>query len=609
MAFGPLGVNMQDFTENKKLPDKLIPFIWRYLKSKKRYLAGFVLVSLIWAIEMSLSPYLLKVIIDTVVNYSQDNQKIVTAIFIPALLYVLMTIIINFNFRLYDYINLRLYPYLKSSVDKDMFEYLMNHSHTFFQNTFAGNLTKKISDMAENIEPLISIPNEWFYPRLFAMLIASVTLFTVVHPVFGIILFLWAISFVYVSYITAKKSENLAREFAESISTMGGTISDSVSNIMSIKLYANISHEISHLEKDINQFEKCDKQWRWYDLKVNFIQGIGLTILIAAMLIALIYGKGQGWVSPGDFAFVLMVSIAFMWGVHDMGKQMQRFAKVVGTCNQALSFIRIPHEITDVPGAKPLVVARGEIKFENVTFQYEKNKALFTNLTTRLRPGEKVGLVGYSGGGKSTFVKLILRLIATKSGEILIDNQNIKNVTKNSLRKQIGTIPQEPELFHRTIMENIRFANMDASDEEVIAASKKAHCHEFVMDLPEQYHSMVGERGVKLSGGQKQRIAIARAFLKNAPILLLDEATSALDSVTEAYIQEGLHAVMANKTTVVIAHRLSTLKNMDRILVFVNGKIVEEGSLNSLLDNKNGHFYKLWEAQASGFIPSVGDQV
>lgn len=211
----------------------------------------------------------------------------------------------------------------------------------------------------------------------------------------------------------------------------------------------------------------------------------------------------------------------------------------------------------------------------------------------------------YSGGGKSTFIKLILRLIDPQSGRILIDNQDIKTIQKQSLRKAIGTIPQEPELFHRTIMENIRFANQNATDEEVIDAAKRAHCHEFVMDLPEQYHSLVGERGVKLSGGQKQRIAIARAFLKNAPILVLDEATSSLDSVTERFIQEGLHAVMSNKTTIVIAHRLSTLKDMDRILVFVNGRIVEDGNLNSLLANKESHFYKLWQMQAQGFIPII----
>ncbi len=271
----------------------------------------------------------------------------------------------------------------------------------------------------------------------------------------------------------------------------------------------------------------------------QFCPGYRINCAYYRHVTALIYSSMHNMVSPGDFALVLMLSIAFMWSVNDIGKQMQRFAKVVGTCNQALSFIRIAHEITDVPNAPALVVNRGEIKFDHVAFKYNNNKSLFKNLNITLRPGEKVGLVGYSGGGKSSFIKLILRLMDVQSGNILIDNQNIRGITEESLRKQIGTIPQEPELFHRTIMENIRFAKPDASDEEVIAAAKSAHCHEFVMELPEQYHSLVGERGVKLSGGQKQRIAIARAFLKNAPILLLDEATSSLDSITERFIQEG----------------------------------------------------------------------
>jgi ATP-binding cassette subfamily B protein len=567
-------------------------------------LFGFFLVGLLWAIDMSLSPYLLKVIIDTVIKYSADQSSMIAAILLPAVVYASMSIIINLNFRLYDYVNLRLYPNLRATMESDLVTYLLHHSHTFFQNTFAGSVTKKITDMMENIEQLISIPNEWFYPRIFAAVIACVTLFKVVHPLFGFILFAWAVVFVFLSYIAAKGSEGYSRAFSESISKLSGSVSDSVSNVMSIKLFSNIEHEVSHINHVLKGVVKRDRALQWYNLKINFVQGLGGSILIISMLISLIYGVKQGWVSAGDFALVLTLSISFMWGIHDVGKQMQRFSKVVGTCNQALSIIQQPHEVIDKPNASPLKVTRGEIQFDRVFFQYANNKPLFKNLEIKINPGEKVGLVGYSGGGKSTFIKLILRLIDIQSGNILIDNQVITEVTKHSLRTQIGTIPQEPELFHRTIMENIKFARMDASDEDVIEAAKKARCHDFIMELPEQYQALVGERGVKLSGGQKQRIAIARAFLKNAPILILDEATSSLDSMTEREIHEALHQVMENKTTIVIAHRLSTLKDMDRILVFVNGKIIEDGSLNALLENKDSHFYKLWKMQAEGFIPN-----
>jgi len=590
---------------SQTLPNTLGPFMWKYLKHKKLHLAGFVLVGVVWAIEMSLSPFLLKIIIDTVVAYSSNHILLAKFILLPAIWYVALTFIVNLNFRFYDYVSLRLYTYIKGAVNEDMISYLLHHSHNFFQNTFTGSLTKKLSDMMDNIEPLINIPNEWFYPRILAMIFASITLCYVVQPIFGLILFIWAVIYVFVTYKAAKGSEKFARMFSESAAKLSGTTSDSIANIMTTKLFANISHEISHIRHDIATVVKNDRELLWYNLKVNFLQGIGISIFVAAMLSGLIYGAIHGWINAGDFALVVTLSTSFMWGVHDVGKQMQRFFKAVGTCNQALSFIKIPHEIIDSSDAKPLVVSKGEIKFENIDFSYSNNNALFKNLNVTINPGEKVGLVGYSGAGKSTFIKLILRLIDTQAGNIYIDGQPIKKVTKNSLRKMLGTIPQDPDLFHRSLMENIRFARTDAGDDEVIEAAKKAHLHEFICELPEQYQSLVGEKGVKLSGGQKQRIAIARAFLKNAPILLLDEATSSLDSVTERYIQECLHNVMQNKTTIVIAHRLSTLKDMDRILVFVNGEIVEDGTLSSLLENKSGHFYKLWNMQAEGFIPSI----
>jgi ATP-binding cassette subfamily B protein len=596
---------MQDLYEIKNLPDKLTPFVWRYLKNKKWYLAGFIFTALVWAIEMSLSPYLLKMIIDTVTRKLANQTQMIAALILPATIYASMSIIINLNFRLYDYVNLQLYPYIRSAIERDVICYLLHHSPNFFQNTFAGALTKKITDLMEHIEPLISIPNEWFYPRLFAAIIACGTLYHVVHPLFSAILFLWALLFVSLSYVASKGAEHYSRLFSENISQLSGSVSDSVSNVMSTKLFDNIPHEVSTIDAILHRVVKSDRKLSWYNLKINFLQGLGGSILIASMLIALIYGLKLGWVSAGDFALVLTLSISFMWGIHDMGKQMQRYSKVIGTCNQALSIIKQPHEIIDLPNAQPLQMTQGRLSFNEVSFHYEHNQPLFKKLSITINPGEKVGLVGYSGGGKSTFIKLILRLMEIQSGKILIDDQNIKNVTQSSLRRQIGTIPQEPELFHRSIMENIKFARIDATDEEVIDAAKKAHCHDFIMDLPQQYQSLVGERGVKLSGGQKQRIAIARAFLKSAPILILDEATSSLDSLTENDIHAALHDVMANKTTIVIAHRLSTLKDMDRILVFVNGEIIEDGSLDALLKNQHGHFYKLWQMQAQGFIPPV----
>ena len=270
--------------------------------------------------------------------------------------------------------------------------------------------------------------------------------------------------------------------------------------------------------------------------------------------------------------------------------------KEIGITQAALSLLSTPHEIVDVPGAKDLQLTKGEIHFKNVSFHYQPKNKVFHDKSLTISPGQKVGLVGPSGAGKSTFANLIMRLYDLNSGQIMIDGQDISKVSQDSLHRQIAMIPQDPTLFHRSLMENIRYGRLEASDEEVIAASKLAHCHEFIQTLGEGYDTLVGERGLKLSGGQRQRIAIARAILKDAPILILDEATSALDSETEQKIADSLHTLMKGRTTIVIAHRLSTLSNMDRILVFEHGRIIEDGA-PAKLAAKNTKFAQLRQLQ------------
>jgi ATP-binding cassette subfamily B protein len=273
-----------------------------------------------------------------------------------------------------------------------------------------------------------------------------------------------------------------------------------------------------------------------------------------------------------------------------------------------LSTLIVPQDIQDKTDARDLSIYKGQISFDHVEFQYKDTAPLFQKKSITIEAGQKVGLVGYSGSGKSTFVNLILRLFDVTDGSIKIDDHDIRDLTQDSLRRNIAMIPQDPTLFHRSLMDNIRYGRIEATDEEVIEAAKKAHAHEFISKLPQGYDSPVGERGVKLSGGQRQRIAIARAILKNAPILILDEATSQLDSVTESDIQDSLWDLMQNKTTIVVAHRLSTLLHMDRIMVFDQGKIVEDGTHKELLA-MHGLYKNLWDAQVGGFIPDGPEEV
>ncbi|MFI4937785.1 MAG: ABC transporter ATP-binding protein [Candidatus Berkiellales bacterium] len=581
-------------------PKKLGAFIGMFLKRHPWLLAVF---SIYVAFEASFSPinsYLLKVIVDGVGATKNQLNLLLPTLLVPALLYIGIQLVINAVYTIHRYAQLKFYPKIKSDIAGTMHHYLSQHSYRYFSEQLSGSLSKKIFDLCVGVEYLLQIIIHTLLPKTLSVFFSAMILYTV-QPVFGLMLIIWALCYILFSYLKSRESERLSYGFSEALNTMSGKIVDSIINIMSAKLFNNVKYEEKVVFNSVNQVMIKDRALHWYLLKVYFVQGLWVALLIAIMLIGLIYYRLQNLVTVGDFALILTLATAISSSIFSMGEEIIHFAKEAGTCRQALNIIVEPHEIQNKPHAHELVVSQGKVVFDQVQFQYQGAEPLFENKTVTIKPGEKVGLVGHSGSGKSTFVNLILRLYDVNQGQILIDGQDIKEITQESLRKNIGMIPQDPSLFHRTLMENIQYARVDATEEEVIAASKHAHAHEFIVTLPGGYHSLVGERGVKLSGGQRQRVAIARAFLKNAPILILDEATSQLDSVTEQYIQESLWELMQNKTTIVIAHRLSTLLHMDRILVFDKGKIVEDGSHQELLA-KEGFYATLWKAQVGGFL-------
>lgn len=593
---------MKKIDRNSRLQNTLKTFVWNYLKKQKLYLFLALLTMIIWSTEVSLTSYLLKIIIDAISMFPNNNGELPNSLLSPVILYILVSLILNINFRIYNYASLKLYPKLKADIVQDMYSHLIKHSYSFFQNNFSGSLTKKIFDIPNNIEFIIRIILESFFPIICTLVIGSFTIVLVVHWLFCVILLIWAILFVYLSYVGSVKLEKYSQELSEANIKISGEISDSISNITTIKLFSSYSYEILRINNSLEYLVNADYKVHWQNLKIGFFQGICITALTFCMLVVLTYGHIHGWITVGDFALILTLSVSILMNIHNAGLQIQQFAKITGLCKQALSIMKKVPEIMDLPDAKIMNTGPGLIEFKNVNFGYESENVIFKDLNVTINPGEKVGLVGYSGAGKSTFIKLILRLIEVQSGSVLIDNQDIKKLKIASLMERLTIIPQDPDIFHRTIMENIKFVKPSATNKEVVMAAKKAKCHEFISKLPKGYESLVGERGIKLSGGQRQRLAIARAFLKNSPILLLDEATSALDSLTESNIQDSLYNLMHNKTTIVIAHRLSTLKNMDRILVFDGGKIIEDGDLKTLLTNKNGIFSKLWKIQMGTFV-------
>ena len=577
----------------------ILAFIIDVLMPFKKFVTAQISIAIIWAIDISFRPYLVKAMLDRI-HLLQSNTAFKTLLW-PAIFYILASILILVVFRFYDYIRLNFIPNLKKQIGIKLMDRMMDHSHGLYQNSFSGNISNKINDLITSTPVIIQIAIDKFFGNMLALLIAIYALYYV-SPKFSLAMGVWALLFLIFSFKLSHKAKILANKNASFRSIVFGHIVDIVSNIMSVRFFLGKKRELKLLDNTFSESVQAEQKLDWVFLIAHGLQGGSFIIFQAFCLWMLILGLDNKSITPGDFALVLTLNISITDCLWSLSQDFREFTSLIGNISKALQLIQSPIEIENKPNCKEMTIKKGEIVFDNVHFNYKDAEPIFENKFVTIFSGQKVGLVGYSGSGKTTFVNLILRLFEITSGKIFIDGQSIDNITQESLRNAISIIPQDPYLFHRSIMENIRYGKMNASDEEVIEAAKLAHAHKFIVKLPQQYKSLVGERGVKLSGGQRQRIAIARAILKNAPILILDEATSQLDSVTEEYIQRSLHKLMKNKTAIVIAHRLSTLLHMDRILVFDQGEIIEDGNHEELLAN-NGTYKTLWNAQIGGFLP------
>jgi len=583
------------------LPTKLHSFLWYFIRPYRWVFGGMLFSVFLLALLTSLNPFLMKIIIDDVVAFEGGAKPLFSTVLLPAILFVLVYQVMDICWALFDYFKLKTAPRIREDIINAMFDHLYDHSYSYFQKHFSGSIANKIADMARGAESVISQLVEPLFFQMMALLVATVSMYFV-HPLLSVVLIVWSILFLGTICLFYKKTLRLSTIFSESNSICMGKLVDSTTNILNAKFFARGQYERQYLAKYVSDSRVKDQNLQWHMFKLKLLQGTSVTLLFGCIVGILLYARQRNEVTIGDFAFIFALATTIMQGLWYLASHFLTFSQELGVCAQALSIVTGPHEIVDASNAQTLQVGKGEIRFDNVTFNYERGKNVFKNKNQIIPGGQKVGLVGFSGSGKTTFVNLILRFFNISEGKILIDNQNIAEVTQDSLHENIAMIPQDPILFHRTLMENIRYGRLDATDEEVIEASKRAHCHEFIEFMPEGYQALVGERGLKLSGGQRQRIAVARAILKNAPILILDEATSALDSITEAKIRESVEYLMKDRTTIVIAHRLSTLSDMDRILVFMGGHVVEDGTHDELID-LGGHYAKLWDMQAGGFLP------
>ncbi|MCX6990621.1 MAG: ABC transporter ATP-binding protein [Chlamydiae bacterium] len=577
----------------------LLPFIWKFVGLQRWIFFSILLLAFVWSIDMTAWPYVLRLVIDTLTQYDLNRESCWPVLKVILLLGLSLFIFVEVLYRLKDYLQSKAIPKLEANIRMAMFDHIQHHSPRYFNENFAGSLSNKISDMTTQVTQIL-ISLLLFLPALAACII-SVILFAKINSLFAMILGAWVVLHFSICLAFTPKCVKYSDLHAQARTTLVGKIVDSLSNNFAVNLFYRFQFEksrISTYQKEERQKNQLSQRYTVYMIMV-----LGVVFLIAQVSINgfMISSWLKGSISTGEIIqiFNTVWNVSFVMWV--CSQEIPLFFQYMGIATQALTVMQDPQDVLDVPHAKPLVVKKGEIIFENVSFFYGKKK-MFDNKSLHIKGGEKVGLVGYSGAGKSTFVNLILRFYPIEKGQILIDGQDIATVTLKSLHRQVALIPQDPLLFHRSLEDNIRYGNVEATTEEVIKAAKQAHCHEFIIKTPEGYNTLVGERGSKLSGGERQRIAIARAMLAAAPILILDEATSALDSVTEQYIQESLDKLMQNRTTLVVAHRLSTLSKMDRILVFDQGKVIEQGSHSELI-SKGGNYSRMWKMQAGGFLP------
>ncbi|ACE06315.1 hypothetical protein Aasi_0957 [Candidatus Amoebophilus asiaticus 5a2] len=584
---------------------KVISFLKEISKPFKVHLAVFTVAAILQAVEVVLQPFIVKLLIDQVNDIASRKSPIVS-IAKPIVCYLSVASVMAISSGIHEWVHSRFIANFKKNIGARLMAYLLHKPYAFYQGQFSGALANKVNDCIGTIPRLIRTFYDDFFSDALALLISIYTLWQV-SPCFAIALIIWVTMYLLACIKLAPKVRLTTNKVVSESSKGMGHINDIITNIVNVKLFAKEVNEHKFVKSNFERWADAYGKHAKILVGLYIAQLSTFVLLQGVCLFWLCQGLAKGRITAGDFALIFMINISINRCLFGLSRTIADFNENIGTLTHNLQIIEQPNEpntILDKLPSKPLHIPAGRIVFDHMYFNYKGTAPLFENICVAIEPGQKVGLVGASGSGKSTFINLILRFYEPTKGRILIDNQDIKEVSLSSLRNQIALIPQDPYLFHRTLKENIQYGRPDANSEAVVQAAKQAYAHEFIVKLPQQYNTLVGERGTKLSGGQRQRIAIARGLLKDAPIIILDEATSQLDSITENYIQGSLWDIIQNKTTVVIAHRLATLLHMDRILVFDKGRIAEDGTHDALLA-KNGIYKSLWDKQVGGFLPSM----
>jgi len=574
----------------------VLGFTFKHWQGQPWRVAVIALLVLLATLAEALSPLFAGQLVDAIAGGSNDALTAALTAFITMSVLYLASVVLR-QFVFFNIIALTLK--MMGEIAASAFHRVQRFSTDWHANAFAGSTVRKITrgmwalDLLNDTLLVALLPST-------IMLVGATLILGSYWPVMGLLVGVGSVIYIGVTVALSTGYVAPAATLANAWDTrMGGALADAVSCNNVVKAFGAETREERRLHQVIGKWDhRTRRTWKRGTL-AGGVQGVMMASMQTAILGLVLWLWTQGQATPGDIAFVLTMFFLLSGHLRDVGMHIRNLQRSVNDMEELVALYAHPLGIDDKSGATPIAIGEGGIKFDRVTFQYGAHPTpLYRDFSVEIKPGERVGLVGHSGSGKTTFVKLIQRLYDVNDGAITIDGQNIAEVQQSSLRGQLAIVQQEPILFHRTLAENISYGRPGASRDEIIEAAKQANAHDFIMGLPKAYETLVGERGVKLSGGERQRVAIARAFLADAPILILDEATSSLDSESEVMIQQAMERLMEGRTTLVIAHRLSTVRALDRLLVFDKGKIVEEGNHEQLIRLNGGIYRRLFERQA-----------
>ena len=596
---------MSDKRKRASVTRRTLHHYWRVTKTQMPLFAADIIATIGFTALLSYgNPYVMGLIVDRVAEgaVAADEVFAVFGPFIIAL--ILINLLGQFCSKFQDWATWKLEIRANYDLATHAFDTLSNQSMTFHSNRFGGSL---VSQTQKFMGGYTSLMEQFIYAIIPIVLSAILTicLLAPIVPLYVVFLSILLVLYVILAYLLYKRVLPLNAKAASAQNQLSGELSDSVTNILSVKTYGREDYERGLFNQANEDVVYHDSKRMW----ASTVRGIITSSIIVVIMIVLVIfvTGGNAWfgISPGSLVIMFTYTYSLTMQFNRINMTLQGLNRAFGDAYEMTVILDEPRLVADKPGAKPLVVTKGDIDFNHLSFRYTDSgnvaSEVFDDFNLHIPAGQRVGLVGRSGAGKTTLTKLLLRLSDIQEGEILVDGQNIAESTQQSLRRQVAYVPQEALLFHRTIRENIGYGKPDASFEEIREAARQANALEFIEKLPQGFETITGERGVKLSGGQRQRVAIARAILADAPILVLDEATSALDSESEKLVQDALVNLMRGRTSIVVAHRLSTVASLDRIVVLENGRISEDGSHEELI-NAGGEYAHLWNRQTGAYI-------